>query len=438
MKSSKLRLEHIAAPGNLREAFLRAARGKSHRPDVRAFRENLGAELASLRAGLLDGGVRVGECTAFTIWEPKERRIHAPCFRERVLHHALIGPCEGDFERWLIPDTYACRRGRGREAALRRAEQFARRHAWFLKLDVRKYFDSIPHGPLLAEISRRFRDARVVALWQRIVAAYATAPGRGLPIGALTSQHLANFYLSRLDHFVKEELKLPGYVRYMDDMALWCDDRDELKSAHRRVAALLAADFGLAFKDTWHLQPAARGMAFLGYRVFPGGSTLARASRRRLVRRLRARERELAAGSISEAAAQRRVLALTAFVRPAWREKILRRLFGENSGTGYRAPTASTAAAVGITTPPTAAPPTATGTSQATATTTSASASPSAHARPGRAVGLNRPVSGSGRLGDRTNPAQRRPERVGEPAEPAAESPGRRDVPALRLAPELP
>ena len=97
MKRCKVRLDQIADADNLREAFLRAARGKGHRGEVIAFRENLAAELAALRAGILAGTVVVGQFTAFTIHEPKERRIHAPCFRERVLHHALIGPCEADF-----------------------------------------------------------------------------------------------------------------------------------------------------------------------------------------------------------------------------------------------------------------------------------------------------------------------------------------------------
>jgi hypothetical protein len=377
MKSSKVRLEQIAAPENLREAFLRAARGKAHKAEVVAFRESLGAELTSLREEIMSGKVVVGCFTSFTIWEPKERRIHAPCFRERVLHHALLGPCEADFERWLIDDTYACRRGRGREMALGRAEHYARRHGWFLKLDVEKYFDSIPHVALLAEVARRFRDRRVVALWARIVGAYEKSPGRGLPIGALSSQHLANFYLGNVDRLVKETLRVPGYVRYMDDMALWADDKGELVAARHQVAGRLQEVWGLKMKENWHLQPTGRGMDFLGYRVRPNGSTLNRASRRRFVRRWRWTERALACGKLSEGEAQRRMLAAVAFVRPARNETLLRRLF---SGTGHRAPTASTAAAVGTTPRRTAAPPTATGTNLATATTTSASASPSAHA----------------------------------------------------------
>lgn len=376
MRSSKLRLEEVASPENLREAFLRAARGKAHKGDVIAWRADLDGRLEALRRSILAGSPPVGRFTAFTIWEPKERRIHAPSFGERVLHHALVGPCEADFERWLVDESFACRRGRGREAALGWAEARARRHRWFLKLDVAKYFDSVPHEGLLCEIARRFRDRRVVALWSHILASYSTAPGRGLPIGALTSQHLANFYLVPLDRLVKQDLRLPGYARYMDDMALWADDQETLLRAKARVEAWLASA-GLRLNRKWHLQPVAHGMDFLGYRVRPGGSTLARASRRRFVRRSLGVDRAVATGSLDEATAQRRVLALAAFVQPARRERVRSLLF---SGHGHRAPTASTAAAAGGTPPTTAAPPTATGTPRTTAGTTSASASPSAHA----------------------------------------------------------
>ena len=296
MESSKVRLEQIAEPENLREAFLRAARGKGHRQDVADFRASLDCELVALRSGILGGNMSVGHFTSFTIFEPKERRIHAPCFRERVLHHALVGRYSG-------------------------------RHQWFLKLDVRKYFDSIPHAQLLAEIERRFRDKRVFALWRGIVASYETEPGRGLPIGALTSQYLANFYLGAVDRLVKEKLRVPGYVRYMDDMALW-GDKDLLMAARCDVDNYLWFSLGLALKANWHLQPVRRGMDFLGYRVGPHGSTLNRPSRRRFLRRWNWCERALLGGRIDESQAQRRVLALTAFVRVAQRETILNRLFG--------------------------------------------------------------------------------------------------------------
>jgi hypothetical protein len=327
MQSSRATLEQIADPENLREAFLLASKGKGSRSEVVLFRGDLTAQLGALRREVLDQCVQVGNFNAFTIFEPKERRIHAPCFRERVLHHALLRVCEKDFERWAVFDSYACRKGKGREAALHRAETFAARSEGFLKVDVSKYFDSISHEILLADLKRRFRDSRVVSLWERIVKAYTKQPGIGLPIGALTSQHLANHYLSAADRFIKETLRVESYVRYMDDMALW-GTRTQLREARRALDCFLREKLRLTLKKSWHLQPVRQGMDFLGYRVFPNGSQLNRASRRRFTRRWAWCERQLEVGSLSEAKAQLYVLAMTAFVRVAGFERVLHRYFG--------------------------------------------------------------------------------------------------------------
>ncbi|MEY4179089.1 MAG: hypothetical protein RLY70_2663 [Planctomycetota bacterium] len=91
----------------------------------------------------------------------------------------------------------------------------------FLKLDVRKYFDSVSHIVLCQRLERRFKDERLLALLWQILDVYHTSPGRRLLIGSLTSQHFANFYLGWFDRFVKEVIRSPGYVRYMDDCVLW-------------------------------------------------------------------------------------------------------------------------------------------------------------------------------------------------------------------------
>ena len=192
----------------------------------------------------------MGRFRQFVIRDPKERIISAPPFAERVLHHALMNVCEPHLERWLIPDTFACRAGKGRDRRSRSRRHFAGRFPFFFKLDIRKYFDSVPHDRLLDRLARRFKDRPLLDLFGRIVRSFRASLGRGLPIGSLTSQHFANFYLGWFDRFVKETLRLRGYMRYMDDMALWADDRATLRAAlsaggrlpGRRVGADAEAD----------------------------------------------------------------------------------------------------------------------------------------------------------------------------------------------------
>jgi hypothetical protein len=224
--------------------------------------------------------------------------------------------CEPLMDRWLIDDTFACRAGKGREAAIQRARQFTRNAGWFLKLDVRKYFDSVPHGRLVGFLERRFKDRRLLELFHRIIAAYRGNLGIGLPIGSLTSQHFANFYLGWLDRFVKESLRVRAYVRYMDDMILWHPSREALAGIRQRCIEFTRDQLSLEFRPG-HLQRAGLGVPFLGCRIWPTHVELNGRSKRRWRQRVRVLERAERLGLLSEAKLQQRLAALTAFARAA-------------------------------------------------------------------------------------------------------------------------
>ncbi len=315
MKRAGNLFDRIADRDNLRLAFSRASHGKRSRPNVRTFAENLEENLLRLQIGLRNESLLLGRHRQFVIHDPKERIITAPCFEERVLHHAVMNVCESVFEQFLIDDTFACRRGKGQIAALARAQSFARRFPAFLKLDIRKYFDSIPHANLLDRLVRRFKDRKLLDLFDRLVRGFRPDVGRGLPIGSLLSQHFANFYLGWLDRFVKEQLRVPGYVRYMDDMALWTDSTTSLQAVQAKVAAFLWDHLGLKLKAHPYVNHTTHGMEFLGARVFPTHMVLNRRSRVRFQHRLRALEAQYRAGNISERELQDRATALVAFTR---------------------------------------------------------------------------------------------------------------------------
>ena len=310
---------------NLRDAFLKASRGKRSRPDQRRYAENLDVELERLREGLLNVDYPVGGYSRFMIYDPKEREICVAPFGERVLHHALMNVCEPFFDRWLVFDTYACRKGKGQLRAVRRAARFAARYAWFLKCDFRKFFDSVPHEGLKRLVERKFKDPFVIAWFERIVAAYAKTPGRGLPIGNLTSQHLANLYLDPLDRVCSG-----AYVRYMDDFVLWSDSKEVLKTKRAEIVAFARETLGLELKETPFINRTALGMDFLGLRVFPNRVRLAKSSRQRFVRKADAYARALAEGTMDEATYQRRITALTAFVQQADSAAFRRSFFRED------------------------------------------------------------------------------------------------------------
>ena len=315
--------ERIVEPDNLRLAFIKASRGKRQRDAQVLFQRNLDCELHKLREGLLAGDYPIGDYRRFTIWEPKEREICAASFGERVLHHALMNVCEPYFDSWLVPDTYACRKGKGQLKAVQRAQVLASRHAWFLKGDFRKYFDSIPHDRLLALLERKFKDPVLLFWFRRIVESYEKTPGRGLPIGNLTSQHFANLYLDRFDRFRQD---VP-YVRYMDDFVFWSDDKEELLALRQSLERFVAEELGLSFKACPFVNRTCMGMDFLGMRVFPSTIHLNHESKARFRRKFRAYEKVYARGEWTEEVLQARVTALTAFTEQVravpWRRRFL-------------------------------------------------------------------------------------------------------------------
>jgi retron-type reverse transcriptase len=296
---------------NLRLAFWRAAKAARSGPAVRKFEASLEENLRTLQNDLQNECVTSSGFTRFIIHDPKERVITAPSFRDRVLHHAIMNVCESHFERGLVHDSYACRKGKGRLAALQRATRHAALHGWFLKLDIRKYFESIPHARLLAALERKFKDRRLLALFARLLDdGQHDRTGVGLPIGSLLSQHLANFYLSPVDRLCLERLRVQGYVRYMDDFVLWGDDGPQLRQAWLSLGCFVRDDLGLELKSTAHMNRTEHGMDFCGFRIFPGWRVLNRRSRRRWKSRLREID-----NLKDEGEKQRRVQAIIAFAR---------------------------------------------------------------------------------------------------------------------------
>ncbi|MFT6321397.1 MAG: retron-type reverse transcriptase [Granulosicoccus sp.] len=326
MKRAGNLIAKIVEPDNLRLAFWKARKGKDGKLEVETYRKQLDENLLLLREQILSGNVAVGNYHYFTIYDPKERVICAASFPERVLHHALMNICHDVFENYQIYDSYATRKDKGTYAALHRAEFFQKKYHWFLKLDVRKYFDSIDHSILLRFLERRFKDQKLLSIFETIISSYHVEPGKGVPIGNLTSQYFANFYLAFADRFVKGVLKIPAYVRYMDDMVLWHHDKEKLIEAGTEIKNFLKVELELNLK-IFFLNKNTHGLAFIGYRLFCNCTKLSIRSKKRFKEKMSLYYDKLEKGDWTEEDFQRHVLPLIAFTRYAsavnFRKKIL-------------------------------------------------------------------------------------------------------------------
>ncbi|HRI61521.1 MAG TPA: reverse transcriptase domain-containing protein [Saprospiraceae bacterium] len=333
MKRAERLLERVGDPENLRFAVWKAAKGKRYSQAVLVYSRHLETNLSRLREQILSGNVEVGQYRYFKVYEPKERQICASAFGEQVLHHALMNVCHDHFEQAQIFDSYASRTGKGTYAAIDRAKVFTRSHKWFLKLDVRKFFESIHHDVLKNQLSQIFKDKRLLAIFDKVIDSYAAHPERGLPIGNLTSQYFANHYLAGLDHFIKERLRIKSYVRYMDDMVLWHSDKAELQKARGDIRHFVETKLRCELKPE-ALNRAATGLPFLGYHIFPHHIRLLQKSKQRFIKKMRLVDENYHSGTWCEAKCQRHALPLLAFASHAdtqrLKENLLLHLKGQS------------------------------------------------------------------------------------------------------------
>lgn len=316
----------IAHFDNLNEAFLRAARGKQERAEVCRFREHLTEYLNRLSDELLAGTFRWGDYHRFTIYDPKKRTICAAPFRDRVAMHAMMRICHPVFEDYQIYDSYASRLNKGVYKALERVQHYARSYEWFLKLDFVHYFDSIDHKVMLGQLTRLFKDPFLLHYLQSQLDGYEVLPGRGLPIGNLTSQYMANHYLAVGDHYLKEQLRVPAMVRYMDDILIFAHSKEQLATYYRLYTDYATEYLRLALHPPV-CNRVSRGVPFLGYVVCPRRIHLAQRSRHRFRRKLLMLSSAYENGEMEEQKYRERMTALFAFTLHAdsyaFRQKIL-------------------------------------------------------------------------------------------------------------------
>ncbi len=331
MKRKDNLIASIADPDNLRLAFWKASKGKRHAAAVLRYQKKLDHNLERLRRDLLSGAINVGNYHMFTIFEPKERLICACAFSEQVLHHAVMNICHADFDKRQIWHSYASRVGRGVHAALKQAQHHQKRYGWFLKLDVKKFFETVHHDTLLHQLERLFKDRQLLEIFEKIIRSYEATEGRGLPIGNLTSQYFANHYLSGLDHFIKQDLKIDAYVRYMDDMVLWHSEKCYLKSCLAAINTYVEENLCAELKPC-HLNRTATGLTFLGYHIFPNATKLSQQSKKRFRLKIKAIEQKIEQGVWTERIAQRHVLPLINFTEYAYAKSFRKYILLQNNG----------------------------------------------------------------------------------------------------------
>lgn len=289
---------------NLENAARRCRKRKRYRLNTENFELRRESVLREIRAELLSHRWRPSGYRTFRIFDPKERVICAPPYRDRIVHHAVCNVIGPILERSMIDQSYSCRKGLGTSAARRQCRKFTSHCRYVLKVDVLKYFPLIDHDILKQKIRRRIKCRETLELIDVIIDSWHEADEeprwfegddllestwrlKGLPIGSLTSQLFANVFLSKVDHMVQEEIRPRGYVRYTDDMLLFSDSKGFLHDALMRLRNEMRIDRLKIHPKKCRVLRTREGVPFLGFRFFPERVKLLRENRIRFERRMR-------------------------------------------------------------------------------------------------------------------------------------------------------
>jgi retron-type reverse transcriptase len=262
---------------NLELAFKKARKGKTLKQYVIDFEQNAKENLLQLRNELLMQTYKPKPLETFILRDPKTRKISKSAFRDRIVHHAICNVIEPAFEKSFIADSYANRIRKGTLKAIKRFNQFKRKVSqnntvtcYVLKADIRHYFDTVDHIILLSILQQKISDERVLWLIRIILKNYHTSmPGKGMPLGNLTSQFFANVYLDELDQFVKHKLRAKYYIRYVDDFVILDRSPERLKAYKERINDFLQQRLSLGLHpDKSKILILHKGVGFLGFRIF--------------------------------------------------------------------------------------------------------------------------------------------------------------------------
>ncbi|MDZ7918522.1 reverse transcriptase domain-containing protein [Rhodoferax sp.] len=287
-KKHKNLFTQITAMDNLRSAYRKAAKGKRNTKSHLEFAHDLDANLSRLGEEISAGAYRQGTPRTFFVHEPKLREITAMPFVDRVAQHALCNVIEPIIDKVFLPQSFACRKGRGTHSAAREVQAELRRmeakgvKPWVLKTDFSKYFYSIQREVLHTEYRRKIACPPT----RRLLEAMIPVAGVGIPIGNLTSQLSANLYGHVVDRWLAHDKGITKFYRYMDDIIVLGDCHESLRQLQQAMQSFALDVLGLRF-SRWSIQPASRGINFVGYRIWATYKLLRRDSVLRAKRKIK-------------------------------------------------------------------------------------------------------------------------------------------------------
>lgn len=289
MKTEKNIYIKITDKNNICKAIQNASKGKKSRSNVKKILDNIYFYVDVIYEQLKSKTYIPNKYEEKIIQDgvrKKERIIYKPrFFPDQIIHWALMQQIEDIIKRGMYEYCCGSVKNRGILYGVKYLKKILVRDRkntkYCLKLDIKKFYPSINQSILKRKFRKIIKDRDTLDLIDLIV----DSAEQGVPIGNYTSQWFANFYLQNLDHYIKEQLKVPYYIRYMDDMVLFHRNKKELHKIKNKIEEFLKRE-DLKLKENWQLfKMDSRPLDFLGYRFYRGYTTLRKSNFLRIKRR---------------------------------------------------------------------------------------------------------------------------------------------------------
>jgi len=259
--------QEVVRQENLIDAFQDAIKNKKSKRAVYYFQINFGREISKLKDELEEGSYKPMPYKRFFVFEPKKREIFAPAFRDIVVQHAVYRVVYPLCEKTFISESHGCRKNYGIHSAreyIKKVVKESSQHDYYLQLDIKKYFYSFDRAVLRQIIEKKIKDEKLVNLMMMFA---EFDSDKGVPIGNLLSQLYGLMYLNPLDHFIKRELKIKNYVRYVDDFVLIGLKLDEARRLKTEVEDYIRKSLMMELSK-YKIMRISNGIDFAGYRIW--------------------------------------------------------------------------------------------------------------------------------------------------------------------------
>jgi len=303
---SKL-FKEITDINNIEDAYKQSQKGKGkYKSQSLTFEMNVTDNLLKIKDELENLTYDFSGYNRFTVYEPKERIIDAPCLKDKIVQLSINNKIKKICNPTFIYDSYACIDEKGTHKAVYRIQHFLRKAYWLysedatiIKIDLKKFFYSIDRDITKREFAKNIDCDDTLKVIYKIVDSAKQISEKGLPLGNTLSQIGANLTINPLDQYAKRKLGLKFYVRYADDIIVVVKSKDEAKRYLKLLKEFIENELNLVVNENkTKIFPIEQGVNALGYKIYRTHMLLRNESKKRIKRKLKKMENLIEIGKM--------------------------------------------------------------------------------------------------------------------------------------------